>query len=109
MRLKKKYKNTITTPEGFLKNIRKPHGCSTSSIIIDSDGGLFYPCRTIGKRLFDLTEGDLIEFLESEKAHKARVEMKECNQQCGWYQYFATDAFASPKSILTSLAPYLFK
>jgi MoaA/NifB/PqqE/SkfB family radical SAM enzyme len=109
IRLKKKYKNTITTPEGFLKNIQKPHGCSTSSIIIDSDGGLFYPCRTIGQRLFDLTKGSLMEFLESEKAHEARIEMKECNQRCGWYQYFATDAFSSPKSILTSLSPYLFK
>lgn len=109
MRLKKKYKNTITTPEGFLKNIQKPHGCSTSSIIVDSDGGLFYPCRTVGKRLFDLTKDDLIDFLESDIAHKARLEMKECDKRCGWYQYFATDAFSSPKSILTSLSPYLFK
>jgi len=60
MRLKKIYKNTITTPTGFLDNINKPHGCSTSSIIIDSDGGLFYPCRTVGQRLYNFTEGSFM-------------------------------------------------
>jgi len=109
IRLKNKYKNTITTPIGFLDNINKPHGCSTSSIIIDSDGGLFYPCRTIGQRLFNFTEGSFIDFLKTEKAKKAREDMKKCDRQCGWYQYFATDSFASPKSIISSLSPYLFK
>ncbi len=109
IRLKKQYKNTITTPNGFLDNINKPHGCSTSSIIIDSDGGLFYPCRTIGKRLFNFTEGSFNEFLTTDKAHRARQEMKHCPRCCGWYQYFATDVFASPTSIVSSLSPYLFK
>ena len=107
--LKKKYPNTITTPTGFLENIKKPHGCSTSSIIIDSDGGLFYPCRTVGKRLFDLTKGDLMDFLRSEDAKKARQWMKECPRACGWYQYFATDVFSSPRTIMSSLSPYLLK
>jgi len=107
--LKKKYPNTITTPVGFLDNINKQHGCSTSSIIIDSDGGLFYPCRTIGKRLFDLTKGSLMDFLRSEDAEKARQWMKECDRRCGWYQYFATDVFSSPKTIMSSLSPYIFK
>jgi hypothetical protein len=107
--LKKKYPNTITTPIGFLDNINKPHGCSTSSIIIDSDGGLFYPCRTIGKRLTDLTKQNLLEFLKSDEAKKAREWMKECPRACGWYQYFATDVFASPKTIISSLSPYIFK
>jgi len=109
LRLKKKYKNTITTPTGFLNNINKPHGCSTSSVIIDSDGGLFYPCRTVGERLFNFTEGSFMEFLKTEKARKARVDMKNCERCCGWYQYFATDSFASPRSIVSSLGPYLFK
>ena len=109
IRLKKVYKNTITTPAGFLDNINKSHGCSTSSIIIDSDGGLFYPCRTVGKRLYNFTEGSFIKFLRSEKAEKARQDMKNCNRTCGWYQYFATDVFASPKSIISSLSPYIFK
>ena len=109
MRLKKKYPNTITTPRGFLDNINKDHGCSTSSIIVDSDGGLFYPCRTIGTRLFDLTKGDLMDFVRSDEAKKARQDMKNCDRSCGWYQYFATDVFASPRSIMSSLKPYLFK
>ena len=107
--LKKKYPNTITTPIGFLDNINKLHGCSTSSIIIDSDGGLFYPCRTIGKRLADLTKQKLLEFVRSDEAKKARKWMKECPRACGWYQYFATDVFASPRTIISSLSPYIFK
>ena len=109
IKLKKKYPNTITTPIGFLDNINKNHGCSTSSIIVDSDGGLFYPCRTIGTRLFDLTEGSLMDFLKSDKAKKARQDMKECDRACGWYQYFATDVFSSPKTVVSSLSPYIFK
>ncbi len=107
--LKNVYKNTITTPKGFLDNINKQHGCSTSSIIIDSDGGLFYPCRTVGKRIYNFTEGPFMEFLKSDEAKQARQDMKKCNRSCGWYQYFATDVFASPSSIASSLSPYLFK
>ena len=109
IRLKKIYKNTITTPRGFLDNINKPHGCSTSSVIIDSDGGLFYPCRTVGKRIYNFTEGSFMEFLKTEKAKQARQDMKNCPRSCGWYQYFATDVFASPTSIVSSLSPYIFK
>jgi len=109
IRLKKKYKNTITTPKGFLDNINKPHGCSTSSVIIDSDGGLFYPCRTVGKRLYNFTEGSVMDFVKSDEARKARQDMKNCTRSCGWYQYFATDVFASPSSFISSLSPYLFK
>ena len=109
MRLKKKYKNTITTPKGFLENIAKPHGCSTSSIIIDSDGGLFYPCRTIGQQLFNFTQGSFMDFLRTDSAKQARNHMRHCDRACGWYQYFATDVFASPSSIMSSLSPYLFK
>jgi len=109
IRLKKKYKNTITTPKGFLDNINKPQGCSTSSVIIDSDGGLFYPCRTVGKRLYNFTEGSVMDFVKSDEAKKARQDMKNCTRSCGWYQYFATDVFASPSSFISSLSPYLFK
>jgi MoaA/NifB/PqqE/SkfB family radical SAM enzyme len=107
--LKKKYRNTITTPKGFLDNINRPHGCSTSSIIIDSDGGLFYPCRTLGKRLYNFTEGSFMDFLMTSEAKKARRDMRKCTRSCGWYQYFATDVFSSPFSIISSLSPYLFK
>jgi MoaA/NifB/PqqE/SkfB family radical SAM enzyme len=109
LRLKKKYPNTITTPNGFLKNINKQHGCSSSSVIIDSDGGLFYPCRTVGERIFNFTEGSFMDFLKTKKAKHARNDMKQCNRCCGWYQYFATDSFASPLSVISSLSPYIFK
>ena len=109
IRLKKKYPNTITTPKGFLNNINKPHGCSTSSIIIDSDGGLFYPCRTIGKRIYNFTQGSFIDFLKTNDAKKARKEMEKCSRRCGWYQYFATDVFSSPFSFVSSFSPYFFK
>ena len=109
IRLKKKYKNTIITPKGFLDNINQSHGCSTSSVIIDSDGGLFYPCRTVGQRLYNFTEGSFIDFLKTDKAKEARKLMKNCERNCGWYQYFATDVYASPMSMISSLSPYIFK
>jgi len=109
IKLKKKYPNTITTPKGFLNNIDKMHGCSTSSIIIDSDGGLFYPCRTVGKRSYNFTQGSFMDFLKTDIAKKSRDEMKNCNRSCGWYQYFATDVFSSPISFVSSFSPYLFK
>lgn len=109
LRLKKLYPNTITTPNGFLENINKSHGCSTSSVIIDSDGSLFYPCRTVGQQLFNFTNGSFMEFLKTKEAKKARINMEKCKRACGWYQYFATDVFASPWSIVSSLSPYIFK
>lgn len=109
LRLKQKYPNTITTPKGFLKNINKPHGCSTSSIIIDSDGGLFYPCRTVGKHLYNFTDGSFMQFLRTSEAKQARMAMNQCDRSCGWYQYFATDVFASPRSLLSALSPYILK
>jgi MoaA/NifB/PqqE/SkfB family radical SAM enzyme len=109
LRLKEKYPNTITTPKGFLDNINKPHGCSTSSVIIDSDGGLFYPCRTVGTHLYNFKEGSFMDFLKTPEAKKARMAMNDCHRSCGWYQYFATDVFASPRSLYSSLSPYLLK
>jgi MoaA/NifB/PqqE/SkfB family radical SAM enzyme len=109
LRLKQKYPNTITTPKGFLDNINKPHGCSASSVIIDSDGGLFYPCRTVGKHLYNFTEGSFMQFLRTPEAKQARTAMDQCNRSCGWYQYFATDVFASPRSLYSSISPYILK
>ncbi len=109
LRLKQKYPNTITTPKGFLENINKPHGCSTSSVIIDSDGGLFYPCRTVGKHLYNFTQGSFMEFLRTPEAKQARTAMDQCSRSCGWYQYFATDVFASPRSLYSSISPYILK
>ena len=109
LRLKKKYPNTITTPKGFLDNINKSHGCSASSVIIDSDGGLFYPCRTVGEHLYNFTEGSFMQFLRTPVAKEARTAMDKCTRSCGWYQYFATDVFASPRSLYSSISPYILK
>jgi hypothetical protein len=50
-----------------------------------------------------------MDFLQTDAAKIARQDMQFCNRACGWYQYFATDVFASPSTILSSLSPYLFK
>ncbi|UCF08255.1 MAG: radical SAM protein [Thermoplasmata archaeon] len=105
-RLKKKYKNTITTPYGFLDRINMPHGCSTSSIIIDCDGKLFYPCRVLQQKVCDLTKVPLMDYLNSQSAAELRSQMAACKQRCGWYQYFATNSFTSPREFLSAIRPY---
>ncbi len=105
-RLKKKYKNTITTPIGFLDRINRPHGCSTSSIIIECDGKIFYPCRIMQKKVCDLTKESLMEYLQSEEARELRAKMANCHRQCGWYQYFATSSFTSPREFFSAVKPY---
>ncbi|UCG69377.1 MAG: radical SAM protein [Thermoplasmata archaeon] len=105
-RLKKLYKNTITTPYGFLERINKPHGCSTSSIIIDCDGKIFYPCRILQQKSCNLTKTPLMEYLKSEEAEQYRLQMRECNKRCGWYQYFATNSFTSLWEFFSAIKPY---
>jgi MoaA/NifB/PqqE/SkfB family radical SAM enzyme len=105
-RLKKTYKNTITTPYGYLERINKEHGCSTSSIIIDCDGVLFYPCRILQQKTCDLTKTSLMEYLNSKEAEQYRTQMKSCNKRCGWYQYFATNSFTSPREFFSAIKPY---
>jgi hypothetical protein len=105
-RLKKKYKNTITTPHGYLDRINRSHGCSTSSIIIDCDGSMFYPCRILQQKTCDLTKTSLMEYLTSKEAAEYRTQMKACNKRCGWYQYFATNSFVSLREFLSAIKPY---
>jgi sulfatase maturation enzyme AslB (radical SAM superfamily) len=105
-RLKKTYKNTITTPLGYLDRINKPHGCSSSSIIIDCDGVIFYPCRILHQKTCDLTKEPLMDYLRSEEAQKLRNQMSNCSKRCGWYQYFATNSFTSILEFLSSIKPY---
>jgi MoaA/NifB/PqqE/SkfB family radical SAM enzyme len=105
-RLKKTYKNTITTPIGYLNRINKPHGCSSSSIIIDCDGKIFYPCRILQMKTCDLTKEPLMDYLRSPEAIKLREEMKSCTKRCGWYQYFATSSFTSVLEFLSAVKPY---
>ncbi|MEE9150338.1 MAG: radical SAM protein [Thermoplasmata archaeon] len=105
-RLKRTYKNTITTPYGFLNRINRPQGCSTSSIIIDCDGVMFYPCRIMLQKTCDLTKVSLMEYLSSEEAGRYRAQMMACNRRCGWYQYFATNSFTSLWEFFSAIKPY---
>jgi MoaA/NifB/PqqE/SkfB family radical SAM enzyme len=106
IRLKKTYKNTITTPYGYLNRINKTHGCSTSSIIIDCDGVMFYPCRILQKKTCDLTKVSLMEYLKSQEAKELREKMRNCQRRCGWYQYYATNSFTSIWEFLSAIKPY---
>lgn len=106
LRLKKRYPHTILTPLRYLDALNGEYGCSAASIIVDSDGSLFYPCRTLNEKTVNLSETSLIEYVESADASERRSRMKNCNFHCGWYQYFAIDFFTSPTEIIESLSPY---
>jgi hypothetical protein len=48
----------------------------------------------------------LIEFLGSPRAQELRREMNACDDNCGWYQYYATQSFTSISETIGSLRPY---
>ncbi|TKJ42337.1 radical SAM protein [candidate division LCP-89 bacterium B3_LCP] len=104
--LKKRFPRTVLTPRRYLDAINGESHCSAASIIIDSDGGLFYPCRTLNEKPVNLTQTDLMGYLESQDASERRSVMKTCDRLCGWYQYFAIDFFTQPGEVLESLGPY---
>jgi MoaA/NifB/PqqE/SkfB family radical SAM enzyme len=106
-RLKRKYPSTIITTDKYLRSLDVPHSCNAASIIIDADGMLHYPCRTLMEKSIDVSEEPLIEFLRSPRAEDCRRKMHACERNCHWYQYFATDSFVSPRSMLSALEPYL--
>lgn len=102
-RLKELYPRTIITPAGFLDAINRPHGCSPASIIIRSDGALYYPCRVLDTTVGNLVESDLKDILRSEEAVEARKVMVECGRRCGWYQYFAIRSYTNPREAIPLL------
>ncbi len=106
-RLKEKYPCTIITTDKYLRTLDVPHSCNTASVIVDADGVLYYPCRTLAEKSIDLSKESLLEFLGSEKARECRKRMTACERQCHWYQYFATDSFVSLRTGLSALGPYL--
>lgn len=106
-RLKKAYPRTIITTDKYLRTLDVPHSCNTASIIIDADGMLHYPCRTLMEKSIDVSKESLGDFLRSARAVECRQKMRECERNCHWYQYFATDSFVSPRSMLSALEPYL--
>lgn len=104
--LKGKYPKTIISPDRYLKALNDGAGCSSSSIIVDVDGRLFYPCRTLDAKTADLTKDDLHSYLQIAEAQSCRKDMAECSLHCGWYQYFATPSFSSVSGISDALKPY---
>jgi len=107
LRLKRTYPGTILTTNGFLDNINRDHGCSTSSIIIRSDGALYYPCRILGNTIGNLVESSLNELLTGEEAERGRRIMAKCTRRCGWYQYFAIRSYTAPGEAVPLLLQHL--
>jgi len=106
-RLKKKYPRTIITTDKYLRTLDVPHSCNTASIIIDADGLLHYPCRTLMEKSIDVSKDSLLEFVASSRARESRQRMDLCDIQCHWYQYFATDSFVSLRDGFSALQPYV--
>ncbi len=96
--LKKDYPNTVMSSSRFLESFDSRGGCSSSTIIIDSDGGLFYPCHILKMKPFNLLDGPLPDFVESGDAERLRARMRDCSKSCGWYQYFAV-SFTSVRHV----------
>ena len=96
--LKKKYPKTVMSSSRFLDSFDTRGGCSSSTVIIDSDGGLFYPCHILKVKPYNLLDGGLDDFLLSGEAEGLRERMDDCSRSCGWYQYHAV-SFRSVKHL----------
>jgi MoaA/NifB/PqqE/SkfB family radical SAM enzyme len=106
LRLRKKYPSTIHTPPGYF-NAFRAGACSPASVIIAPDGFLYYPCHILGTKGPDLAETDLSTWLKSQQARNLRKSMSDCKRNCGWYQYYAINAYLSVSTVLDSLRPML--
>src|SRR5206468_538875 len=104
--IKKKYPGVIISPDSYFNLITWDHGCDSSSIIVDADGFLWYPCRVLEEKTINLIDSDLMTYLESPDGHERRQRMAACDIQCAWYQYYATQAFVNPREILSAWMPY---
>ncbi|KMQ50784.1 radical SAM domain protein [Chitinispirillum alkaliphilum] len=105
--LRKQFPNTIHTPVGFFDAWRKGK-CSSASVIIAPDGKLFYPCHILGSKGADLKHESLSSWVKTEQAKQLRNRMKECERNCGWYQYYSISSYTSFGSVIESLRPVLF-
>ncbi len=108
LEFRKKYPNTIHTPRGYF-NAYRNHKCSPASVIIAPDGYLYYPCHILDKKGPDLKAVDLMQWLKTDEAKEHRQVMKDCQRNCGWYQYYAIDSYTSVESVWEALAPVLKK
>lgn len=107
-RLRRRCPGTIHTLPAFFHAYRNRR-CSTASIVIGSDGRLFYPCHVRNELGPDLREIDLRAWLQSEAAAKSRSDMASCGRNCGWYQYYAVGGYLNIGSLLAGLRPLLPK
>jgi hypothetical protein len=108
LELRKKYPNTIHTPQGYFDAYRNAK-CSPASVIIAPDGYLYYPCHILDKKGPDLRTVDLGKWLISDQAQERRQMMKDCERNCGWYQYYSIDSYTSVSSVWEALRPILNK
>lgn len=106
LRLRRKYPNTIHTPQGYFKAFRNGK-CSSASVIIAPDARLYYPCHIMDSKGPDLTTTDITAWLATPEAAAARSRMKACTRNCGWYQYYSIDSYTSPASVWEALRPLL--
>jgi len=106
-RLRNRYPGIIYTPDGFFDALREGR-CSTASVVVDSDGTLFYPCHILETLGPDLARTDLMEYLVSPGAASFRRRMRACDRRCGWYQYFSIGDFTSFRTAFRSLRPAMF-
>jgi MoaA/NifB/PqqE/SkfB family radical SAM enzyme len=106
LELKRRYPKTVISPRSYYEKLSWEHGCTASSIIVDTDGKLFYPCKNLNGKGPDLTKVPLREYLLTPEAHELRRVMSRCDKRCGWYQYFATSSFTSLKEVWIALEPY---
>jgi MoaA/NifB/PqqE/SkfB family radical SAM enzyme len=102
--LKKKYPATIHTPMGYFSAYKNAK-CSPASVIIAPSGKLFYHCNILGDYGCDLSETDINKWLVSNEAKLAREKMKNCEINCGWYQYYSIDSYLSFSTIAEALSP----
>jgi MoaA/NifB/PqqE/SkfB family radical SAM enzyme len=102
--LKKKYPATIHTPLGYFSAYKKAK-CSSASVIIAPNGKLFYPCNILGDFGCDLTKTNINKWLVSNEAQNAQKKMKNCEINCGWYQYYSIDSYLSFSTLGEALSP----
>ncbi|MBD3420296.1 MAG: radical SAM protein [Chitinivibrionales bacterium] len=104
LHLRRKYPDTIHTPQGYFSAyVRRK--CSSASIIIAPDGRLYYPCHILGSKGPDLRSTELNTWLRSAQARQLRGHMANCTRNCGWYQYYSIDSYTSISSVWEALRP----
>ncbi|MBN1761146.1 MAG: radical SAM protein [Chitinispirillaceae bacterium] len=108
LHLRRRYPDTIHTPQGYFAAYRRG-ACSSGSVIIAPDGSLYYPCHILERKGPDLRTTDLTEWCSSPEAAEGREIMHQCTRNCGWYQYYSIDSYTSPVSVWEALRPALRK